>query len=213
MKGLTLTAIFSALLLALSVAPVMAGNGAVGPNQTPTVAKDHEQFIRQAYDLAISAGKKGNHTFGALLVHEGKIILTTENTVYTDKDSTRHAEINLIAKARRDISPKALGESTLYASTAPCMFCCAAMWYSGFKRVVYGVSYDALAELTGFKEKSIPCDKLHEQTDKPLEWIGPVLEKEGLKVFCCWPRDSFQSSLLKKLDCADMGGRCNGEPR
>ena len=64
MKGLTLTAIFSALLLSLSVAPVMAGNGAVGPNQTPTVAKDHEQFIRQAYDLAISAGKRQPHLRG-----------------------------------------------------------------------------------------------------------------------------------------------------
>lgn len=41
-----------------------------------------EPFIRQCYDLAIAAGKRGNHTFGALLVHQGQVILTAENTVH-----------------------------------------------------------------------------------------------------------------------------------
>ena len=38
-----------------------------------------------------------------------------------------------------------------------------------------------------------------QETGKPLEWIGPVLEEEGLRVFYYWPQDSFRRSLLEKL--------------
>ena len=34
----------------------------------------HETIIRRCYELAISAGKKGHDTFGAVLVHDGKIL-------------------------------------------------------------------------------------------------------------------------------------------
>lgn len=47
--------------------------------------------MRRAFDLAVSAAFKGNHPFGAVLVHEGEVVLTTENTVNTSGDQTRYA--------------------------------------------------------------------------------------------------------------------------
>jgi tRNA(Arg) A34 adenosine deaminase TadA len=44
---------------------------------------EHDPFIRKAIELAIASGKKGNDTFGAVLVHEGAIIATAENTQNT----------------------------------------------------------------------------------------------------------------------------------
>ncbi len=35
---------------------------------------DREQFMKRCYELAIRAGKKGFDTFGAVLVHNGKIL-------------------------------------------------------------------------------------------------------------------------------------------
>ena len=35
---------------------------------------NHEKYMKRCYELAISAGKKGYDTFGAILVSEGKII-------------------------------------------------------------------------------------------------------------------------------------------
>ena len=208
-----LVIILSAFLF-LSVSPVNADDKILSYKQKGAYATDHEHFIRQVFNLAISAGKNGNHTFGALLVHQGKIILTAENTVYTDNNSTHHAETNLIAKAKREISPEVLRQSTMYTSTAPCMFCCASIWYMDIQRIVYGVSYEALAKLTGRKDKSIPCNKLYQDTDKQLEWIGPVLEEEGLKVFCYWPQDSYRPVLLKRLKgCEKMETPRNVEPR
>lgn len=35
---------------------------------------DHEKFMKRCYELAVSAGRKGFDTFGALLVHDGEIL-------------------------------------------------------------------------------------------------------------------------------------------
>ena len=39
----------------------------------------HEKFIKRCYELAISAGKKGYDTFGAVLVSDNKIIKEAKN--------------------------------------------------------------------------------------------------------------------------------------
>lgn len=158
----------------------------------------HEPFMRQCFQLATNAGKKGNHAFGALLVHDGRVILTAENTVYTENDPYRHAELNLIARARREFEKGTIRQSTLYTSTAPCMVCSAAMLLGGITRVVYGVSYEGFEKLTGLTDNSIPCPSLYRQTGVPLEWIGPVLEEEGLQVFRHWPGNDPHSHYFRK---------------
>jgi len=150
---------------------------------------DHEPFIRQCLDLAISAGKKGNHTFGALLVHQGRVLLTAENTVNTDQDITRHAELNLIVASKRSIPADVLRQSTLYTSTAPCLMCTAAIWEAGISSLVYSVSYEAFARLIPEEYKYIPCDEIYHRLGTPLDIQGPVMEMEGLQVFRYWPSD------------------------
>ena len=41
---------------------------------------DNEKYMKRCYGLAVSAGKKGFDTFGALLVHDGEILEEAENT-------------------------------------------------------------------------------------------------------------------------------------
>jgi tRNA(Arg) A34 adenosine deaminase TadA len=149
----------------------------------------HEPFIRQCLDLAISAGKKGNHTFGALLVRQGKVILTAENTVRSDQDSSRHAELNLVVKAERALSKEILQQSTLYTSTAPCLMCTAIIWSAGITKLAYSVSYAAFAKLIPSEYKYIPCDEVYQRLGTALELAGPILEDEGLQVFRYWPAE------------------------
>ena len=147
--------------------------------------KIHEPFIKQCHALAISAGKKGNHTFGAVLVHQNRVIMTAENTVNSDDDPTRHAELNLVVKRQRAFPEGVLRESGLYTSTAPCLMCTAVIWEAGIRRIVFSVSYEAFARLTGYQ--SVPCDEVFERLGANAEVIGPILEKEGLAVFEFWP--------------------------
>jgi len=43
---------------------------------------DYEKYMGRCYELAISAGKKGFDTFGAVLVYDGKILEEAENIVH-----------------------------------------------------------------------------------------------------------------------------------
>jgi tRNA(Arg) A34 adenosine deaminase TadA len=149
----------------------------------------HDTFIKQCLALAVSAGNKGNHTFGAVLVHNHKTIMTAENTVNSDDDPTRHAELNLVVKSKREYLPEVLKESILYTSTAPCLMCTAVIWEAGITRIVYSVSYEAFARLTGYQ--SIPCGEIFERLGVDVEVIGPIMEQEGLAVFEHWPEDSL----------------------
>jgi tRNA(Arg) A34 adenosine deaminase TadA len=114
-----------------------------------------------------------------------------------------------MTKAKNEISPELLRESTLYCSAAPCMMCCMSMWYRDLKSVVYGVSYETIAKITGSRDKVVSCDKLYQEIGKPLEWIGPVLEKEGIKVFCYWPDDAFKPVLDKELEKLGIEKPCD----
>jgi tRNA(Arg) A34 adenosine deaminase TadA len=147
------------------------------------ISMEHEAFIRQCHDLAISAGKKGNHTFGAVLVHDGAVIATAENTVNTDQDDFRHAEYNLVMKSKDVFSEDVLADSTLYTSTAPCYLCTATILAAGISKIVYSVSYKAFAKLIPGEYKYISCEEFVERVGSQTTVIGPILEEEGLKVF------------------------------
>ena len=148
----------------------------------------HEKYIRRANELAICAAKKGNHPFGAVLVHEDKIIEEAENTIITESDFTRHAELNLVVKAVKNNSPETLGNSTLYASTAPCLMCAAAIWNSGIRKVVYGVTYKTFSSLVPGKYKYVSIEKTFELLETPIITVPGILEDECLEAYKYWPK-------------------------
>ena len=146
----------------------------------------HERYIRQCYDLAISAGKKGFDTFGALLVHDDKVIETAENTADYEHGFFGHAEFNLVHQCANRYSDGLLRESVLYTSCAPCERCLAAIASLGVRRVVYGVSYREFAKLTPFDDVPLDREGLLAQLRLPMQLEGPVLEDEGMHVFEWW---------------------------
>lgn len=147
---------------------------------------NHESCIRQCYALAVSAGKKGFDTFGALLVHDGKIIETAENTADYQRGFFGHAEFNLVHQCANNYPDDMLRESVLYTSCAPCERCLAAIASLGIRRVVYGVSYKAFSRLTPFDDQPIDREGLLAQLNLPMQLTGPVLEDEGMHVFEYW---------------------------
>lgn len=142
---------------------------------------DHEIYIRQTYALAQRAVEHGNHPFGALLVHEGQVLVTARNTVITAHDPTRHAELRLVSKAARRFGADILAESILYTSTEPCAMCAGAIYWSGIRTVVYGCSAAALAGVTDH-DFLIPSAHVFSFAHDPIQLVGPILEQEGMIV-------------------------------
>ena len=139
-----------------------------------TSVTHHQQFIQECYRLARQAGAQGNHPFGAVLVFQAEIILTAENTIQTDQDVTRHAELNLVSQACRQFSPEILHAATLYTSTEPCAMCTGAIYWAGIRAVVYGCSAQDLASVVGADFLN-PCAELFSTGQHPTTVIGGIL--------------------------------------
>ena len=156
---------------------------------------NEESYIRQAFALASEAMTNGDHPFGALLVREGAVVLTAVNTVHTDHDITRHAELNLVSQASQQFSRAFLAECTLVTSTEPCAMCAGAIYWSGISRVVFGCSAAALGQIAG-GDFLQPCKEIFAQGRRPVTVIGPVLEEEGTAVHQqYWPKINREAEL------------------
>ena len=153
-----------------------------------------EPFMRQAIALAKEAVANGDHPFGALLVKDGVVVLTAVNTIHSDNDVTRHAELNLVSQAARQFSPEFLAGCTLVTSTEPCAMCAGAIYWSGISRVVFGCAAATLGRHLGpiaGDDFLIPCAEIFARGTRPMTVIGPVLEEEGTAVHQqYWRRDA-----------------------
>lgn len=143
--------------------------------------QEHDPFIHQCYALAKEAVASGDHPFGALLAVDGQVVVTAVNTVHSDEDVTRHAEINLVAEAQQTLYAEILQRSTLYTSTEPCAMCTGAIYAAGIPTIVYGCGADALYNLV-HSDLSIPSRDILELGQRETAVIGPVLEEEGLAI-------------------------------
>ena len=141
----------------------------------------HERFAKQAIELARQARLAGNHPFGALLVLDGDVVLSAQNTVWTDDDPTAHAETNLVAEAIRQLSPDQIRRSVLYTSCEPCAMCVGKMYWAGIRSVVYALSAEELAALAGH-DFLMPCRELFARTVDPVRVTGPLLLNEAREV-------------------------------
>eukprot|EP01031_Cornospumella_fuschlensis_P044551 gene44551-54486_t len=142
-----------------------------------------EAYMEEAIALAKSAKSHGNHPFGALLVLDGEVVLTAENTVNTGKNFTHHAEMNLMNKvAASSLTAEQKARSVLVTSTEPCAMCSGAIFWGGVKNVVYGCPADFLGEVAG-DDFLMPCRTLFALAkSSPVRVEGPVLAEQAKEV-------------------------------
>jgi len=140
--------------------------------------------LKEAISVAWHARENGNHPFGAVLVDEhNQVVLQAENTVVTERDSTGHAETNLVRLATQQYTPEQLIHFTLYSSTEPCAMCAGAIFWSQIGRVVYALSEMDLYDIIGPSPEHLllPCREVFAHSNRQIEVYGPApaLEKEA----------------------------------
>lgn len=128
--------------------------------------------------------KKGNLPFGCILINKhGEVILKGENTINTDNDCLAHAEINLIREASKLYDFAYLNDCSIYTSDEPCPMCTSAIYWSGIRKLVYGLSKMEYYKIVGRDDPNwvfeMPTRELLEKGGRKLEVIGPLLEEEA----------------------------------
>ena len=162
---------------------------------------DLEKYMRRAYELAVSAGKKSFETFGAILVHDGEILEEAENTHDWKKGVFGHAEYNLVHRCAGKYSDQVLSESILFTSCAPCERCLCAIASLGIKNVVCGVSYKEFSKLLPFDHQPLDREGILKQLGIEIKLTESVLEDEGMHVFEWWGGEYRPlSELIAEMD-------------
>lgn len=162
---------------------------------------NHDLFIKKCYDLAISAGKKGHDTFGAILVYNGQILEEAENTADFTKGIFGHAEFNLVHQCANKYPDQLLKESILFTSCAPCERCLCAIASLGVENVVCGVSYKAFSRLLPFDHRPLDREGLLAKLGIRIKLTEGILEEEGMRVFEWWGGEYHPlAELIAEMD-------------
>jgi len=152
--------------------------------KTKTADLDHEALLRVAIDESRKASAAGNHPFASILVGpDGAVLMTQHNAYMPDHDMTGHAERVLMTRASTSLPMALLRECTIYTSAEPCAMCAGAIYWTGLKRVVYGMSEKNLKAITGDHPENptldLPCRVVFGAGQREVEVIGPMLENEA----------------------------------
>ncbi len=149
---------------------------------TPLADAD-ARHLRRAIVLSVEAAERGNRPFGSVVVSAtGEILGEARNTT-GEGDCTGHAETNALRLASTAHPRAAFDGSTVYASGEPCVMCAGAIFWSGARRVVYGIDAVALRAFRELKpgaaDLEMSCRDVFRSSAEPFEVIGPALSGEA----------------------------------
>jgi len=156
-------------------------------NTTPTDTSLDEAdalYLRRAIELSAHAAGRGNRPFGAVVVaRDGAVLGEAWNDNAETGDCTGHAEVNALRIASPAHPREAFADATMYASGEPCVMCAGAIFWSGIRRVVFGL--DAV-RLRGFRtlqagagDLEMSCREVFAASPQAFEVIGPALAEEA----------------------------------
>ncbi len=155
--------------------------------------KTDEQFMRLALEQAIFAKQGGDVPFGAIIVRNGEVIASAENSEMRAGDVTKHAEVNAIAKASERLG-RDLTDCTIYSTVEPCTMCTGAILYACLERVVYGARREDLPHL--FRVRKIRFQQLADDYGHAPEVVAGVLYQECAAAFDDYERSFRVNSTL-----------------
>jgi tRNA(Arg) A34 adenosine deaminase TadA len=139
---------------------------------------DQETYIRRAFELARGAVERGDRPFGSVLVHDGEVVYEDSNHTATEDDITYHPEITAARWAAQHCDDDEQSELVLFTSTAPCPMCSGSLLRTNLGAVVYSVSREHYADITG-GPVGVPSEEILERGGSDIEYVGPVLPDEG----------------------------------
>ena len=153
------------------------------PIQSETLEKA-QKIMLNVHNKTAEGIKNGKGPFYAELYDEnGKLVVSSSNSVVEDKCCIHHAEVNTLRKAHAlykdyNLAPKNL---TLYVNAEPCIMCAGAIMWSGIKTVYFGVPSKDVERITGFDEGYKP-NWIKEFKKRGITVYGNIEQAAGEKV-------------------------------
>jgi tRNA(adenine34) deaminase len=146
------------------------------------MSSEHERFMAIALQQARTGLQSGDQPFGAAVVRNGEVIVSTYSMKASTFDATAHSETLAIGKATRQLKARWLTDCTFYSTCEPCPMCCGAILNTGIPTLVIGARF---ADMRGFPSGDTfryfgdySVERLAELTGSKLRVISGVLREE-----------------------------------
>jgi guanine deaminase len=123
----------------------------------PVQEKLHKEYIQETIRLAEQSIDEGGGPFGAIIVHNGKIIGRGMNCVTKEHDPTAHAEIKAIRDACQALNRYSLDDCVIYVNCQPCPMCLSAIYWARLDELYYAAT-DADAAEAGFDDQLVATE-------------------------------------------------------
>lgn len=148
---------------------------------------DDSSYLRRAIELSAAGRARGNRPFGAVIVAaDGELLAEAWCDTTESGDCTAHAEVNAVRRASPVHGRERLAAATLYSSAEPCVMCAGAIFWSGIRRVVFGIDAVALREFRGEvaeqRDAELSCRDVFAASPHAIECLGPLLVEEAAEV-------------------------------
>ena len=141
-------------------------------------SSDDERFMR----LALDEARRADFPFGAVIVHNGKVIARGRNLGRTNRDPTAHGEMIAIRCVVAGRGGAALRGTTIYTMGEPCVMCMGAILWSHIGRLVFAASLKQLA--TRIDQIMISSEEVAAATPfAPISITGGVLADDAMALF------------------------------
>lgn len=145
-----------------------------------------EALMSLAIEEALQGIKAGHGgPFGAVVARRGEVISKAHNTVLSDNDPTRHAEMRAISMAAAKLGTYDLSGHEIFSTTEPCPMCFSAIHWARLDRVIFGTSIEDV-RVRGFNEMAIPAEELKKRGDSPVEVEPGFMRKECVSLLEIW---------------------------
>ncbi len=149
---------------------------------TSVITDQDRVYMREAIRVMRQVGviDRSSFPFGAVIVRDGKVIATSGNTVWKDRDPTAHAEVNAIREACRVAGSIELPGAILYTSCECCPMCYAAAYFARIDKIFYAA---------GWRDSGWPENNFNVYDDMtrpyPQRVLAPqqMLQEEGKAVW------------------------------
>ncbi len=120
---------FAAAIATAGVVVRARAQGKVGPIVQP-IEPGPAAFAARAAEMRRVAIERGDQSYGAVVVKDGRIVGEGVSAVITDRDPTAHAEMQAIRDAARRLGTSDLSGCELYGSSRACPMCAAAAYWA-----------------------------------------------------------------------------------
>ena len=136
----------------------------------------HEEYMRQALELAWKAAAAGEVPVGCVIVQKGRVVGRGRNRREENQRTASHAEMEAIAQANDALGTWRLDDCALYVTLEPCPMCAGAIINARIPRVYYGARDSAMGACGGV------LNLFMEDFPNRPALVGGILEEECRKV-------------------------------